>query len=280
MESDGYFGTQASGYIEHYTASKALASSMAVLFGMFGMHAPYTEELNVYNPFTKQYSDKDGYQMFMFGESIDLYLQHVGVRSKEKTWHFQALKKQLQSMKKKRNTNNDVLYGVKSALRATMDEKRTGLAGSRRFLVEGSVVELAIGFYSIATDITYPELELNSDYLENIRKLDPSIAKTLDYARALHPRFVKVEDIKKSNVVVDVGDIEVPESHSYIANGFVVHNCNAEQLEVMAFAPETRRLTILTMNDSDEATIEAVMGKDVEHRKEMLFGSTNVDGEE
>ena len=52
------------------------------------------------------------------------------------------------------------------------------------------------------------------------------------------------------------------------------------QLEAIAFSPETRNLVVLSMNDEDEAGIETIMGKDVEHRKELLFGTTNEDGDE
>lgn len=48
-----------------------------------------------------------------------------------------------------------------------------------------------------------------------------------------------------------------------------------DQLEHIAFNPKTRRLVVLTMGDEDEVRIAAVMGKDVEHRKELLFGTSN-----
>jgi DNA gyrase/topoisomerase IV subunit B len=53
---------------------------------------------------------------------------------------------------------------------------------------------------------------------------------------------------------------------------------SAEQLEAIAFNPETRRIVVLSMNDSDEVTIGNIMGKDVEARKDLLFG-TSEEGE-
>lgn len=49
----------------------------------------------------------------------------------------------------------------------------------------------------------------------------------------------------------------------------------AEQLETIAFDHRTRRLVILSMNDQDELRIGNIMGHDAEHRKELLFGTSN-----
>jgi DNA gyrase/topoisomerase IV subunit B len=48
-----------------------------------------------------------------------------------------------------------------------------------------------------------------------------------------------------------------------------------DQLEHIAFNPKTRRLVVLTMQDEDELKIARIMGHDVEHRKELLFGTSN-----
>lgn len=48
-----------------------------------------------------------------------------------------------------------------------------------------------------------------------------------------------------------------------------------EQLAEIAFNADTRRLVVLTMADDDEVRIGHIMGKDVEHRKELLSGGTS-----
>ena len=55
---------------------------------------------------------------------------------------------------------------------------------------------------------------------------------------------------------------------------------NPDQLYEIAFNPETRRLVVLTMNDDDEVTIGHIMGKDVEHRKDLLTGGGDTSSEE
>lgn len=48
-----------------------------------------------------------------------------------------------------------------------------------------------------------------------------------------------------------------------------------DQLEHIAFNPKTRRIVVLTMNDEDEIRIGHIMGHAVEHRKELLLGTSN-----
>lgn len=54
----------------------------------------------------------------------------------------------------------------------------------------------------------------------------------------------------------------------------------AEQLETIAFDPNTRRLVVLSMSDSDELRIGNIMGHDADHRKELLFGTSTTEGEQ
>ena len=45
-----------------------------------------------------------------------------------------------------------------------------------------------------------------------------------------------------------------------------------DQLEETSFSPETRRLIVLSLNDDDDVIIGHIMGRDVEHRKDLLTG--------
>lgn len=276
MESDGYFGAVRNGsgskmdMIEHYTASSRLANSMTALFAMFGIHAPYKEERNVYDPFKKECSERSGYQLQLFGSAIDTYLDEIGVVSDDKCHRLLEYRKSKRAQLRVRNTNTDVLYGVKSALRIAQAESRIGGTGSRSYEINGSAVQLNIGFSTAAADITYSELARHKDNIRDIEKLSPDIASTLRYCLKNNPRFVKVEEIKKQKSRVVVGDIEVPVSHSYIAEGLIVHNCQAEDLRVIAMDPATRKVTKFKALEHDKTVVQRVMGEDVNFRKEML----------
>jgi hypothetical protein len=272
LESDGYFGAvgvaRKMDLIEHYTASPKLASSMTVLFSMFGIHAPYREEHNVFDPFKQEHSKRSGYQLQLFGNSIDLYMERIGVVSKDKC--ARIIKFFKNNKGRARNTNNDVLYGVKESLRAAQSAHRVGGTGSRSYIINGSTTQLNIGFSTNAADITYPELQRHTDNLNDISELAPDVGQTLRYCLKHNPRFVKVEEIKTTKSKIDVGDIEVPVSHSYIADGLVVHNCTNTELFTYGMNPETRRVRVITMSDADAVEVQRIMGDDATYRKEFL----------
>lgn len=265
FESDGYFGDWANGYIEHYTASEQLAISMSVLLGMFGIHAAYSEEKNVMNPFTKERSGSNGYTLKLYGNDVDIYVREIGLRSPTKTAKLQHLV----TGSIQRNTNTDVLFGVKDAIKKL-----------RATLTVDQVRRCRIGFSTGARDISYAELRKNADVVDRIRDVAPEIAETLEYALKHNPRFIHVESVDPVEGEHEVADLEVPESHSYIANGIVVHNCQPDQLAEVAFEPKTRRITTLTMDVDDEVRIGHIMGKDVEHRKDLLSNGVDDDAEE
>lgn len=55
---------------------------------------------------------------------------------------------------------------------------------------------------------------------------------------------------------------------------------SGDQLAEIAFNPETRRIVTLTMDVDDEVRIGHIMGKDVEHRKDLLSNGVDDDAEE
>lgn len=273
MESDGYFGAVSAGHgrkydtIEHYTASERLSTSMTVLFSMFGIHAPYKEEENVFNPFKGEYSNRKGYKLTILGENIDTYLREIGIVSKDKC---ARLLKYLRGSKRVRNTNTDVLLGVKDAVNDARCKFRIGGKSTRRYNVNGKEVELSIGFNTGAANITYQELQRNASAIDDIAAIAPGIADTLRYCVKHRPVFVRVESIKRTTHAEYVGDIEVPVSHSYIANGLVVHNCQSDDMHEIAMNPTTRNVKQYQLNDGDSVIVNNVMGDEVEHRKVLL----------
>jgi len=209
FDSDGSIDRR--GYVQLSSASKKLIMQVNALLLNFGI-------INRYFNKTKIYNNKKHYYLEISGDSLATFQNEVGFRLERKV---KILKNYLSD--KKRNTNVNVFPNQDEKLRKIWDflintgnepykktsrnfykninrymngERRPSLGALRKCLEE---------FKNISADVTVLE-----DY------------SILDKLAGGQFFFTPIKKIKKSQNVVY--DFTVPESHNFVANGFVNHN--------------------------------------------------------
>ncbi|WP_160645403.1 LAGLIDADG family homing endonuclease [Chengkuizengella marina] len=193
-------------YIEYCTASKKLSKQIQTILLNFGIMSTRKKRYN------KQYKTSH-YKIMIYGKNMDLYLKHIG---------FSCKRKQVKLVKlceKKRNPNKDVIPYQKELINefcASIKHKT-----SYNYRIRDKVYHVLKG----DNQLTYEKLK----YLISLD--DSSECKGYEELVEffnLNYFFSKVSDIKNSNN--HVYDLSVPNSNSFISNGFVSHNT---LLEVM-----------------------------------------------
>lgn len=260
IEGDGYFCSDPNYLnIEYSTASKKLAYSVAMALNLFGVRAFIVRKQaansgRVYNHYQ--------YYITLFGKDLDDYIENIGVFSKDKTSAFMKAWKN----HPKRNSNNDVVPGFKEALIKKLN--KISIAPSQGvFNVDGNIIRFPIKG-TVAKDFTLQYLH-SSNYINKLSKILPKEADTLRTIVNSNMYFDKVLSIKYAGKH-KVADLEVENTHNYVANGFYTHNCTAEQFSELCLNPETRKLVKLELDENGLSTVDKVMGNDVSIRKNLL----------
>ncbi len=198
-------GTVESDIVRYCTVSEKLANQIQILLLNFGIISNRTK-----------YYDKSGRHCFrisIYGENIDKYNKMIGFSSKIKR------DKLLKIIKKKRRTNKDIIPYQAKNIKQLYEELKQ--------------------HYTYITDIynnikhaMLGDIRLTYDKLEYLLQLDDADkCPSYDYLKTIsdnHYFFSKVKTINNSEN--HVYDLSLPDTHSFVSNGFISHNTFIEVL--------------------------------------------------
>lgn len=197
----------------------------------------------------KRYSENSfHYIVYIHGENIDKFHKEIGFSCKRKQ------DKLYLSTQKKRNTNKDVIPFQSDKIRSFFEDAKN------------SNTHIYDDFYHVINgdnDLTYARLNkfLSLDNAENCAFYD-HFKQTQDN----HYFFTKVKSITDSNN--HVYDLQVPETNSFVSNGFVSHNTFLEVLSmyiVSIFTPDIELSITAQTKDNASNLLEA------KHREIIKF---------
>lgn len=264
FESDGYYDPIK---CEYYTASTELFEQVRMLLLNLGVITGAEQKEERFNPFTKKTDKVPANGLRFSGPSAQIFWDAIGgavAERKRKRW------KTL-----KRNANNDIIPYVKDRI---LDFDKFRIYKCQPwFLINGKKVKARIALATEAKNLT-PDFARKSKYLLNdLPAIDEKLAETIKYTldNNIYWSRVKSNEFKEEKILQY--DLTMPEldnefnSSCYVANGFVVHNCNADLLKKFAFDPSTRKLVQITAVDDKELKyFYKIVGDDTETRKEIL----------
>lgn len=141
--------------------------------------------------------------------------------------------------------------------------------------------EIGVASYSKqrgVDNLVFPinEMDIIPNDGDDPRVLHPGLMDTIDYTlrnKVFWSRVISNKSVGKDKHY----DLTLPEGDSdfqgrcYVANGFIVHNCNSEDLTPIAFDPATRKLIkIMPVSGKEEIELNNVVGEDTTTRKQIL----------
>ncbi len=228
--------------IEYCTASEVLAKQVQLLLLNLGVISILT------NKYVKEYNHTY-WGVKICGEQLDTYLDIVGST------------KYKQSLTIKRNTNKDVIPFLSSFIEEKIQKIRRDLkvTKSGHFYYKQKFLRFKISRNNLSRkNITYPGLnQIHND----IKKL-PQIISVLELKKACcffldsYYYFSKIKTVKRHTKEIKVYDFTMPESHSFLSNGYISHNTTLGRIlaTMLGAAPEDYTET----NASNDRTLPAI----------------------
>ena len=263
FECDGYVNNFK---CEYYTASTKLHDQVKLLLLNFGIITSSSKRKRRLNPFSGKTNNIPANTLFITSENIDIFWKEIGVVSKEKIGRYSL---------KKRNTNNDTIPYVKTVLESY--DKYRIRKYQPLFKINGKSIKALVSVKGLDQNLTYSKIQKKENFVEEVAKLDKNLAQTLEYSIKNHIFWSPVVSNRKCSEKVKQADLSMPnsensfEGHCYVANGFVVHNCDANLLHDLAFNPNTRKLIrIKDVSGADFEYFKKIVGEDSEVRKQLL----------
>jgi hypothetical protein len=246
-----------------------MARQVTVILQAMGVVAKLSHSPTRYNPFTGITADTPANKLTIQGTFIDVFNQHVGFFSERKRGAFV----------KRHYSNGDCIPGFKGRLRrikAGAIQKGAPKNGMRGYMVNGETVWTILGCMDVAKEMTYHQIDAAPELKQNLHLVDPDLASVMDYCLATRPFWTEVVSNTVLEKMYPCGDLTLPESNtpfvgsSYVADGYVVHNCDVETFQQIALNPETRVMTKIVLTDEGYATLKSIMGDSVESRRTLL----------
>ena len=271
FESDGYADARR---YEYYTASDELAKQVQLMLLNFGIISALEHHKRRLNPFTGKVNNIHANSVTITGSNLDIFDKEIGFISGYK-------KQKLSRLHLKSNDNKNIIPHIAKVLRKfkAKFQVRKLLNGVPWYyeMPDGRKVQAKTN-QTGAEDFTYPLLESGSMDIKEIEKILPEQANHLQWCLNTNVYWEEITSIRKLKERIPHMDLTMPKhahelsSHCYVANGFVVHNCNAEDLAPIAFDPNTRKLIKVGLPSSKEGAknFERLMGKNAEYRKLIL----------
>jgi len=241
-----------SSIVELDTTSKNLARKLQLALLRFGIVAHLKRrdvkgKTNVING-RDIVSRHDRYSLIIYGENIEKFAKHIGFGNPEKAMKLQKL---LELRRYKRsNPNLDVIPGVS----VVIEEIKKAYGVSIK------------GFNPRRRNVSRRKLR---EIVEILRKYGDERIKLLEFLTDSDILWERIKDLEIIDSPFDfVYDLTVENTHSFIANGVVVHNT------VTAVKAEDGRWTLeagaLVLADRGIALIDEVEKMDKKDRRYML----------
>ena len=265
FEGDGYASDCK---IEYYTASPELFKQVVVALNNFGVICKCEMQDNRYNPFTGSTDEIPSNQLWIHGGFIDVFNREIGFFSERKRSVF----------KKNHYSNVDCIPYLGERLRYFKSFCVGNNKGVRQYDYNGRTFSVELGHASIAKNITYNQLAKMSR-IDNVREFDPKVAEAIAFCREVQPFWTEVLSVDDYVTNEDFGDLTLPviddlKGSSYVADGYVVHNCNHDVLSEMAFNSERRRLYRIMPDDlrKTQQSVRALMESEGGTERKKLLG--------
>ena len=189
-------GGISNGYLEFCTASKKMSKQLQTILLNFGIVSTRSKK---YNKQFKTYS----YRICIFSSNIDVYKKHIGFSCKRKQDKLNEI------CKVKRNPNKDIVPYQKEVINSLFKDKR------ERKLHD---TWLFNDFYNVrvgSNELTYERISKLKDVYED----DIGELKEFDDLNYFFSKIKTIDDTENH-----VYDLQVPDTNSFIGNGFVNHN--------------------------------------------------------
>ncbi|GAV11297.1 putative helicase, ATP-dependent [Paenibacillus sp. NAIST15-1] len=192
-------------YIEYCTASKKLSKQVQSVLLNFGIVSTRSRKFN------KEYKTYS-YRITITGKDMDLFYKYIGFSCKRKQDKLVDLCRDI-----KRNTNKDIIPYQHNLVRAFYNK-----AKNHNSYLYDKVYHLLKG----NNNLTYEKL----DHLLNLENVSDTTEyfelKNLSDTNYFYSRVKQINNSENH-----VYDLSLPETHSFVSNGFVSHNT---LLEIMA----------------------------------------------
>lgn len=188
-------------YIEFSTASEKLSKQVQIVLLNFGIISTRTK--------VKKHN-KHYYKIYIFGKNMDIFLKEIGFSCKRKQDRLIAL------CRVKRNINKDIIHYQSDKVRKFCQEAKIN-----NTYLHNKVYHVTKG----NDNLTYENLR----HLLSLNKArEISVYNELNDIYNSNYFFSKVKYIKNSKN--HVYDLSLPETNSFISNGFISHNTFLEVL--------------------------------------------------
>jgi len=210
FDTDGYCDKK-NGVVEFSSASRDLIFSVHQILMNFGVINRIYEKRKLYN-------NKLQYYISVGGDFLKPFHDEIGFGLSRKRDLLDI------TLKKNRNTNNNLIYGQKQSFKDLwLTLKAGGFSADREFYRNS--------FYKNV--FRYIRGERNPSVSSTVKILD--FAKSVNQSIINLPAFNQLEKLSQSkhfftpvveikNGIANVYDFTVPCNHSFVANGFVNHN--------------------------------------------------------
>lgn len=194
-------GGLADSYIEFCTASEKMSKQLQVLLLNFGIVSTRTKKYN------KQFNTYS-YRICIYGKNMDIFLNEIGFSCKRKQQRLIKL------CLKRRNSNKDIIPYQHSLLNQCYTQAKIHNKGLWRLF--GNTL-------SSENQLTYERFEKILDIENNEECLGYDELLEIYNTYYFYSKVKSVDDSENH-----VYDLQVPDTHSFIANGFVSHNTMIE----------------------------------------------------
>ena len=212
FDGDGTFSKKE---VSYSSTSKSLIDDLSVVFDNFGYSYYIVESKN------KNKNSKKCYKLLLYNEDAINFIETIGFVSKRRNLKIKDfLKKHKNQNKQKRNVKISLkrLENIKESLSKINLEKKDKRIKNNFYSAICSIKSFKKRQKNISREKVKEILYLNNKY-NFIEKED---LEYLDFIGSCELNYIKKINYYKKDFVYD---IQVENSHKFIANGFLVHNC-------------------------------------------------------
>ena len=216
FEGDSYFNTE-NAYMEYATASKDLAMGLQHLLLRLNVLSNIKEKIK-YASNTEKRTKRKYYSLYVYGEDLERLLNQIELKGEKK----HAAEK-IKMLAKKRNPNTDLVPGINLFIKGIVKECKINMKKTRK------ICPKLAAYYENRCECSRKGIieiaNIIKKYGTITEKSEAAIKQLLLLANS-DIFFHEIIEIREAERPEWVYDLEVDETHNYIANDFFVHNSN------------------------------------------------------